>query len=703
MNYDNLIFYNGFGGFDSRTGEYVIDGSKRTPLAWSNVVTSPTGYPFGFIITERGGGYVWKYNSRENRLTKWHGSCAFDVPNEWIGLTVNDGTKSIQQRLICENDEVRFGFGYSTFHKKIKEMDVTTKVTVYVAENDPVKLTLVEIIPNSADVCVTVKYHADICEDTDNFVSNAFDCENIRIKQGQIFRNVYMLGQETLDKQGNVIDKYSDVSFCVDCLEKVSENWKKLTGTIQVQSEDRELDCLMNGWLLYQTISCRLYARSSMYQSGGAYGYRDQLQDTIAVNYVAPDISRKRILDHCAHQYLNGNVQHWWHPAYRDIDEFGIQSKYSDDMLWLVFCTYKYVICTGDVSILHSQVSYIDSDGMTESLFEHCMRSIDYANELGSDGLPLMRGGDWNDGMNKIGNDGKGQSVWLGWFLRCCLDAICKLSELADAKNPDYVLKRKEWQQQATNLVDNINNNAWDGKWYIRAITDEGDKVGSRLSDECKIDSVSQSWSVLSFESTEHLQSVDDRSCVAIENAVKYLFDEDAGLVRLLWPPFSQESIDKIGYIAAYPPGLRENGAYTHAAVWLARSLMNIHGKESLGYKMLKAVNPINHTATRGECALYRVEPYVIAADIYSHGRNAGKGGWTWYTGSASWYFVTVLESLFGFVRKGSWIEINSKYHRQAVITYRYRSTVYKFRITPYGKGSFQLTDDGNMHEIAVK
>lgn len=697
MDTNNLVFYNGYGGFDTANNEYVIDGAKTTPLAWSNVISCVSGYPFGFITTEKGDGFVWHYNSRENRLTPWTGKCTTTDPNEWITLSLADEKNTASCRLICENDEVRHGFGYSVFYKEV--FGLVTKVTVFVPQNCPVKLTLVDVYADKSDAYIDLDYHARIIRDEYTFVSESFDTHHVKIKQGQRLNAVYMIGSEAEMRKDKIIDTFRDYSYCLSELETVRNKWKELLGKIKIKSEDRDLDVLMNGWLAYQTISCRLFTRSSMYQSGGAYGYRDQLQDTLCVNYLDSAISRKQIILHAACQYSNGNVLHWWHTAYRDVKEFGIDSKYSDDMLWLVYVTYKYVVNTGDVSILSHKVGYLDNRESDDTLFDHLVKSIDCAWEFGNLGLPLMKGGDWNDGMNNVGKNRQGQSVWLGFFLYCCLDCIIYLSK--EIRNKDYSFQRRQWQNLAKEIAGNIHKNAWDGKWYIRAVTDDGTALGSAAAEECKIDSISQSWSVISgmWQISEAFTS---RSMLALESCRDYLFNSDTGIVRLLWPPFSYKNIDKIGYIAAYPPGIRENGAYTHAAVWLARAMLETDELCDTGYKILKAVNPINHSRTSGECATYRIEPYVIAADIYSEGRNIGRGGWSWYTGSASWYYTTLLESLFGFIKKGNQIEINSKYNGTVTVLYRFGGSEYEFCITSKAKGRVELIDDGKKHYYTV-
>lgn len=697
MDNQNLVFYNGYGGFDIRNDEYVIDGTKNTPLAWSNVISCASGYPFGFIITERGDGFIWHYNSRENRLTKWSGKCTVSEPNEWIELKINGEKQGALCRLICENDEVRHGFGYTVFYKSFHNLE--TKVTVFVPPDEPVKLSLVEITASHADVCADLDYHILPTEPDELFTDSSFDTHNIRIKEGQTLRVVFMAGAKTGHLPDQFMEKYKDYSFCLDVLCDVSGKWQQLVGRIRVESEDREFDILMNGWLMYQTISCRLFSRSSMYQSGGAYGYRDQLQDTLCVNYSDSSISRRQIIIHASHQYSDGNVLHWWHPAYRDVAETGIKSKYSDDMLWLVYVTYQYVQNTGDSSVLLEKIGYIDAPESQDILFDHLIKSIEYAAVFGLSGLPLMRGGDWNDGMNNVGASGRGQSVWLAFFLYSCLGAICELSKMIPGG--DYSFHRKKWQDMAKNLASAVHKNAWDGKWYLRAYTDDDEPLGSITQEECKIDSISQSWSVLSGM-CDLSDSFRARSTAALESAADYLFNEDLGIVRLLWPPFSQKNISKIGYIAAYPAGIRENGAYTHAAIWLARAMLRQESLRNTGYKILKAVNPINHSKTSGECAVYRIEPYVLAADIYSDGRNTGRGGWSWYTGSASWYYTTILESLFGFVKKGCHVEIDSHYHANVLISYKFGASVYEFRIHPGAKGRFELVDDGEKHVVVV-
>lgn len=697
MDYNNLVFYNGYGGFDVTTGEYAIDGSKTTPLAWSNVISCVSGYPFGFIITEKGDGFVWHYNSRENRLTPWTGKCTTTDPNEWVTLSLADEKSAASCRLICENDEIRHGFGYSSFYKEI--FGLKTKVTVFVPEKYPVKLTLVDVLADKSDAFIDLDYYARTIEDEDTFVAASFDTHRVKIKHGERLNVVYMLGRETEIRKEKIIDTFRDYSFCVSELANVSAKWKELVGKIKIKSEDKEFDIMMNGWLAYQTISCRLFTRSSMYQSGGAYGYRDQLQDILCVNYLDSTLSRKQIILHASHQYSNGNVLHWWHPAYRDVEEFGIDSKYSDDMLWLVYITYKYVQNTGDTSVLTERVGYLDNHDSEDILFDHLVKSIEYACDFGELGLPLIKGGDWNDGMNNVGAKGKGQSIWLAFFLYCCLNCISALSK--DISEKDYSFQRRQWQNLAKEIAGNIHKNAWDGKWYIRAVTDEGDAVGSASSEECKIDSISQSWSILSgiWQLSESFTA---RGLLAQESACDYLFNSDTGIVRLLWPPFSWKNIEKIGYIAAYPPGIRENGAYTHAAIWLARAMLETNTMRETGYKILKAVNPINHSRTSGECATYRVEPYVIAADIYSESRNIGRGGWSWYTGSASWYYTTLLESLFGFEKKGDYVEINSRYNEVVTISYKIGSSLYEFCIPPGAKGRYELVDDGKKHFIKV-
>ncbi len=441
-------------------------------------------------------------------------------------------------------------------------------------------------------------------------------------------------------------------------LSRVKDSWKKSLSVIQVNSPDPSINFLFNGWLNYQTLGSRIWGRSGFYQSGGAYGFRDQLQDVLSLLHNRPDLVKQQILLSASRQFREGDVQHWWHPPMGR----GVRTTCSDDYLWLPYVVSRYVKQTGDESILDEKVrfivgrllnpgedSYYELPGISEqsaSIYDHCLLSIQHGLRFGAHGLPLMGSGDWNDGMDKVGNEGRGESVWLAFFL---YDVLERFQELAHSKKDLEFADR--CKKESFQLRKNIELNSWDGNWYLRAFFDDGTPLGSASNTECKIDSIPQSWSVLSGAGSTV------RSKTAMNAVYTSLVKKEQSLIQLFDPPFNL-AVPNPGYIRGYLPGVRENGGqYTHAAIWLIMAAAALEDKQRT-YDLIQMINPINHSSTSFGIKKYKTEPYVIAADVYAVENHQGMGGWTWYTGSAGWMYQLLAESFFGLKRTGNRLNI---------------------------------------------
>lgn len=525
---------------------------------------------------------------------------------------------------------------------------------------------------------------------------------SIELADGQERELVFVLGAgENVDHARQLVQQFGGPASARLALESVWEFWKRRLGVVYAETPDPALNFLVNGWLEYQTLAGRYWGRSGYYQSGGAYGFRDQLQDTTALLHAAPETTREHLLRCASRQFREGDVQHWWHPP----TGRGVRTHFSDDYLWLPYSVCRYVKATGDTGVLDERVPFLEGRpvnpdeesyydlpqvaGEDGTLYEHCVRAIRYGLKFGDHGLPLIGCGDWNDGMNLIGENGKGESVWLAFFLYHVLENFEDLARRRqDSAFADHCAR------QAAQLQRNIEANGWDGDWYRRAYFDDGTPLGSATNEECQIDSIAQSWAVLSRAAKP------DRARLALNHVDRRLVRPDAGLIQLFDPPFDKSALEP-GYIKGYIPGVRENGGqYTHAAIWTVMAFAEM-GETERAWQLFNMLNPIRHATTPDEVARYKVEPYVAVADIYGVEPHIGRGGWTWYTGSAGWMYRLIVETLLGLTVEVDQLRLSPRMPRawpSLKLHYRYQETFYHITVTRLATdsaGGTQLLLDG--------
>ncbi len=756
-----LEFFNGIGGFDEKSMEYVIYPTKNeyTPLPWSNVMCNKD---FGCIMTEAGGGYTWAFNSREYRLTPWSNDAVSDLQGEYVYLEDLDSKERFSAYLLPYETnggyEVSFGLGYCKYLSIIS--DLLIELTVFVPRKELVKISMIKIknlsgrkrklslryyinpvlafsnnfreknIKTTVDndkIIFENKYEREFFNSKvylttgkgSNFYKKNIGVEsyiNVEINDNDELNKVFLLGA---CENEVIADKFLEWEKASNELDEVKKFYKKDVQKIKVNTPDKATNLLLNGFLLYQALVCRIFGKSSFYQSGGATGFRDQLQDVMPFSFIMPELTREQILYHARHQFDEGDVLHWWHKEAQK----GTRTRFSDDLLWLVYVTNYYIKVTNDKSILDEQVSFVEGVELEDyedekyiefeysqnsaSLFAHCIFSIEHALKFGEHGLILMGSGDWNDGMNEVGNKGKGESVWLSWFLYKILvdfSPICIEQGRTDLA--------EKYSEIASNLKEQINNNAWDGEWYKRAYFDDGTPLGTIENDECKIDSISQSWSVISSAGDENKK---EKAMNSLDN---YLIDKENGIIKLLTPPFSKGEL-RPGYIKSYLEGIRENGGqYTHAAIWagIAYAIMKRGDK---AFSIFEMLNPINHSRTDSEMKKYKLEPYVISADIYTNSLHIGRGGWSWYTGAASWMYRFGIEYILGIKFRGNTIIVEpctSSDWNEYTLEYKIKDTTYNINVKlNSGKenkividnvleegNSFTVMEDGKFHFIEV-
>lgn len=768
-----LEFWNGIGGFAKDDGDYitVLDEDRHTPMPWSHIVANPG---FGFLVTATGGGYAWATNSQQNQITRWSNDAVCDPPGEVFLLRdCGDGAEwsatASPVRVPGATYTARFGPGFARFDARIHGTETT--LTQCVAGSDPVKFsrltlrnrsrrtrriaiaqtvdwllgpiggdpratTQVESDPRRSAVFAQNAWRDEFATATAFIACSADACAVgseagtrsaavvvVELAPDASADVVFLLGEGS-DRTAaeELVRRYRQVDFDA-VLADACKSWGTLFNPLQVETPHRSIDLLVNRWLPYQVLACRLWARTAFYQASGAYGFRDQLQDVGALCVARPDLARQHILLSASRQFEEGDAQHWWLPP----SGKGVRTRIVDDRLWLPYTVAHYVATTGDTAILATQVPFVHGDALqpgqsdaffaparsaTEAtLFEHCARAIEASLATGAHGLPLMGTGDWNDGMNRVGAGGKGESVWMGWFV---CRVIADFAPLAEARRDP---RASSWRDHARALQLALETRAWDGGWYRRAFYDDGTPLGSAVDRECRIESMAQSWAVISGAGDP------ERAPRAMAAVDENLVRRDAGLVALFSEPFDQTAHDP-GYIKGYPPGLRENGGqYTHGSIWSLVAFAMLGDGDKVG-ELLRIFDPVRKSDTPAKIAHYMVEPYVQCADVYSVAPHVGRGGWTWYSGSAGWTYRAIVEWVLGIRLRGDRLHLDPCIPRDwqgFALTFRRGETAWRIElenpdrqcrgvaaievdgVTLEGSDAgIALVDDGATHHVRV-
>ena len=752
--WSSLEYYNQYGGFDNNGRDYVVTNTN-TPMPWVNVISNPR---FGCVVSSTMAGFTFAHNAQQFKLTGWSNDIVRDNASEM--LLIN------KQQFVPAT--ARHSQGYSAFDADYDNMEV--KVRTFVALERMERYYQIRVHNKTSEplplqLDMVYKLVLGMCEEqTARYLHSVWDEATGSILTRNVYHPIYndqilqlnaisdnkthgtldysldypnrkrlgikfTIPAETESEVAFIISLHSReeapaCNFTIDNINQefrlVTNRWDDRLSNIQVETPDRSFNHMLNHWYLYQVYSARLFARAGFYQVGGATGFRDQLQDVMSILYSDPDYARRQILDHAAHQFAEGDVLHWWHESMH----LGARTTFSDDYLWLVFVTYQYLRVTGDESILTQRIAFCQSDqlgpGEAErcinyalpdgpdnsnfeyaTLYEHLRRSINRAmHRIGIHGLPLMGCGDWNDGMSRVGVEGKGESVWVALFLADLLPKMQEITQRTPGADLSYC---EELSRFHTQLVQSIQDNAWDGAWFLRAYYDNGDPMGSRNNTECQIDLITQAWSILTDVATPAQKET------IMRETDNRLVNREHEIIQLLTPAF-QHSQPSPGYIMNYPVGVRENGGqYTHGAMWYIMAQLK-EGRYDMAYFLYSLINPIHRTQTLADVLKYKVEPFCIAADIYSNPQHPGRGGWTWYTGSASWAYKTGIENILGFRKQGSQLTLDPRVPtewQEFTIRYRYGSALYIIRYqraeSPSASSNvINLVDDGQTHEVVI-